>query len=39
VIAYSYFASGFIGELTAKLTGKKPDPAEVETDGFEEDAS
>jgi CDP-diacylglycerol---serine O-phosphatidyltransferase len=38
VIAYAYFASGFIGELLAKITGKKPDPAEVETEGFEEDA-
>ncbi len=38
VIAYAYFASGFIGELVAKITGKKPDPAEVETEGFEEDA-
>ena len=38
MIAYAYFASGFIGELMAKFTGKKPDPAEVETEGFEEDA-
>ena len=39
VIAYTYFASGFIGELWSKFSGKKLDPAEVDTDRFEEDAS
>jgi CDP-diacylglycerol--serine O-phosphatidyltransferase len=38
-MAYSYFASGFIGELIGKVTGKKPSAAEVDTDRFEQDAS
>ena len=37
-MAYTYFASGFVGELIAQLTGKKPDPADVETDRLDEDA-
>jgi hypothetical protein len=40
VLAYTYFASGFIGEFVAKFTGRKPNPAEVETDRLDEqDAS
>ena len=38
-MAYSYFASGFIGELAAKISGRQPSAAEVETDRFEQDAS
>jgi CDP-diacylglycerol---serine O-phosphatidyltransferase len=38
-IAYSYFASGFVGELVAKFTGRKPAAADVETDRLEQDVS
>jgi phosphatidylserine synthase len=38
-IAYAYFGSGFVGEIVAKITGKKHDPAEIETDRLEADAS